>query len=169
MGPEAWKTSAGEGRHCVVATSDLGNLRALRDYNALCVEHGHHFFPVFLQNFVGYIGPHVVPGETACFDCLEARWNAQLDPDETAMAVSELAIDGPSVVGFHPAMASAVAEVAAFELVKNYGRALTPSRIGTQIELNLLTPRLTTRKILKVPRCRTCSPLKSRTPISSKK
>jgi thiazole/oxazole-forming peptide maturase SagC family component len=165
---DEWRSTVAKARQCIVATSDLGNQETLREYNAFSVERGHHFLPVFLQNFVGYIGPLVVPGETACFDCLETRWNAQLDPDGTAMAKSEPG-DGPSVVGFHPVMASALGDVAAFELVKHYGRALPVPRIGSQIELNLLTPRMTTRRILKVPRCRTCSPLRSRAPISAKK
>lgn len=155
------------GPACVVATSELGDQRALLDWNGRCVERGHHYLPVLLQNFVGYVGPLVVPGETACFDCLRARWNAHLDGSDARGAIDELAVDAQQVIGFHPAMSSMLGDLAAFELTKVYGGALPHRRIGVQIEVGLLVPRLTTRRVLKVPRCPTCSPLRARPGVSA--
>jgi hypothetical protein len=70
------------------------------------------------------------------------------------------------VIGFHPAMASVLGDLAAFELARLYAPALPNRSVGTQIEVNLLGPRLTSRRILKAPRCRTCSPLLSRPSFS---
>src|SRR5260370_26314031 len=50
---------------CVVATSDSGGVEQLRAWNEFCVLHNLQFFPVLLQDLVGYVGPMVVPGETA--------------------------------------------------------------------------------------------------------
>ena len=154
---------------CVVAGSTLGNQQVLREWNARCVERRHVFLPVLLQNFVGYVGPIVVPGQTACFDCLRARWNAHIDETHTRSALDELAIDGHDVIGFHPAMASMLGDLAAFELTRLLGRSLPNRRIGVQLELDLLRPQLTSRRVLKLPRCPTCSPLHATAPVTPRK
>ncbi len=166
--PDSWRVQAFDPAPCVVGTCDFGNQQAIAEWNLFCVDRGFHFLPAFLQNSVGYVGPLVVPGETACFDCVRSRWNAQIDPAENRRAVDGVTLEGESVVGFHPAMASVLGNVAAFELTKYYARTLPNPRVGTQIELSLLVPRLTTRSILKVPRCRTCSPLRDvQRPVSA--
>lgn len=147
---------------CLIATSAHGDQQALRAWNARAIERGHPFVPVLLQNFIGYVGPVVFPGETACFDCLRARWNAHAEPGEVRGALDAIAIEDRDVIGFHPAMAAVLGHIAAFELTKLWGRGLPNRRIGVQIEINLLGPRLTTRRVLKVPRCPTCSPLNTR-------
>jgi hypothetical protein len=59
-------------------------------------------------------------------------------------------------------MASILGNIAAFELIKLYSGALPRSKVGTLIEVNLLGTKLTSRKVLKVPRCIICSQLNSR-------
>lgn len=154
---------------CLVAGSSHGDQHALRTWNARCVERGQRFLPVLLQNFVGYVGPVVVPGESACFDCLRARWNARVDQVATLGAVDDLAVEDRGIVGFHPAMASMLGDLASFELTRLLGGGLPNRRIGVQIELNLLRPQLTTRRVLKVPRCPTCSPLLARAAASPRR
>jgi bacteriocin biosynthesis cyclodehydratase domain-containing protein len=165
---EEWSAVASEGRHCVVASCDFGDRRPLAEWNAFCVERRLRFLPIVLQNYVGYVGPLVFPGETACFECLQSRYNAQIDNTEGLRAADELYVDSDDVVGFHPAMASALGDVAAFELTKFFVRSLPAPRIATQLEMNLLSSRMTQRRILKVPRCGTCSPLRTRQAVSAR-
>jgi len=153
---------------CLVATSAHGDQQALRAWNARAIERGHPFVPVLLQNFIGHVGPIVFPGQTACFDCLRARWNAHADPDQVRGALDALAVEDRDVIGFHPAMAAVLGHVAAFELTRLWGRGLPNRRIGVQIEINLLGPRLTTRRVLKVPRCPTCGPLNTRAVVAAR-
>jgi bacteriocin biosynthesis cyclodehydratase domain-containing protein len=166
---DAWLTAERHGPTCIVATSEFGNLRALRDWNRVCVERSFQFLPVFLQNSVGYIGPHVLPGETACFDCVYTRWNAGLAPGEARQASNELPPEAQRVVGLHPAMPSLLGDLAALELTRIFGQGLPFRKVGTQLEMNLLMPSLTSRHILKVPRCQTCSPLNTRAGASARR
>jgi bacteriocin biosynthesis cyclodehydratase domain-containing protein len=147
---------------CVVAISEFGNQQALREWNRTCVERGYQFFPVLLQNLVGYVGPLVVPGETACYECLHSRWNARLTEDKSRWALDDLGVDAQPVVAAHPAMAAILGNMAALELTKYFGRGLPHPHITTLIELHALVPAVTHRRVLKVPRCPTCSPLRSR-------
>jgi thiazole/oxazole-forming peptide maturase SagC family component len=151
---------------CLIATSDFGGQEAMREWNALCVREKRHFLPVVLQDLIGYVGPLVVPGETACLDCLRIRRNSQMHDEKPRRFTETEAFAGQGAIGFHPSMASIVGNIAAFELVKFYSEALPLPKVGTLIEVNLLTTDLKTRKVLKIPRCPTCSPLKTRPSVT---
>lgn len=136
---------------CLVATIDYGGDAPLRKWNSFCLDHRHDFFPVVLQDFIGYVGPLVVPGESACFECLKSRWNSNLGNRESRWDAHD--IEGQDIVGFHPAMPVTVGALAAFELTKFYGIRLPGTAVGRMIEVNLLTMTMATHRILKVPRC----------------
>jgi bacteriocin biosynthesis cyclodehydratase domain-containing protein len=144
---------------CLVATSDFGGLHLMREWNEYCVRHNRHFLPVVLQDLFGYVGPLVVPGETACFECLRARQNSHLADPTVERSPESLSFEGQAVNGFHPSMASVLGDLAAIELSRFYGGWAPPRVVGTLIEVNLIGPELTARRVLKVPRCQVCSSL----------
>jgi molybdopterin-synthase adenylyltransferase len=155
--------------NCLVATSDFGGLQLMRTWNEFCVKQNIHFLPVVLQDLIGYVGPLVVPGETACFECLRARQNSHMEDPHTRRAAEAVAFEGQAVTGFHPSMASVLGDIAAIELTKFYGRWMPSRMASTLIEVNLLIPQLAARKVLKIPRCATCSPLNTRSAASPNK
>lgn len=164
---QTWIQSAGWGSvDCIVAASNVGGRAVLRDWNDVAMRHHRHFLPVVLQNAIGFIGPLAVPGETACYECLVARENSHLDEPELRRAVEQAASEGRDVVGYHPLMNSVLAGVAAFELVKFYSEMIAGLNVGTLIEVDLLGPRITTHKVLRVPRCMVCSSLHERPSVS---
>jgi len=146
-----------EGIGCLVASSDFGGSHLLREWNEFCIENRVHFLPVILDRFIGSIGPLVIPGETPCYECLRVRENANMDAPELERAAESSAADRQAMTGFHPAMTKVLGELAAMELCKVYGGGL-PSRSGRLIEVNLLGPDISSRRVLKLPRCPVCSP-----------
>ncbi|MDT7043054.1 hypothetical protein [Candidatus Nitronereus thalassa] len=164
---EALRDPSSQG--CVVPTCDFGNPHALREWNAQCVQQNIHFFPIVLSNMIGQIGPFVIPQETACFECVLMRQHSHLANPPARQAVDEAAFDSQAVVGFHPSMASILGNIAAMELTKFYSQAMPLWNVGKLIEVNLLATRMTTRKVLKIPRCRVCSPLQTRSAITPDK
>lgn len=158
--PQAWIDSQQvDMGQCLIATSDFGGQEALCHWNNLCIQQKIHFLPVVLKNMVGYVGPLVIPGETACYECLLNRQRShRLAPELEGMA-DRFAYDGQAVAGFHPVMATILGDLAVFELTRFYGGRLpgkTPNRL---LEVNLLAANMTGRTVLKVPRCSACSPL----------
>jgi molybdopterin-synthase adenylyltransferase len=147
---------------CLVACSDFGGSELLADWNEFAYEKGWHFLPVVLQNLVGLVGPLVVPGETACYQCLLARENANLAASSITRAIELVAFQGQSIAAHHPSMASALADVAALELTKHYGYGWPSAAIGKTIEVNLMAATMQTRPILKAPGCPVCSSLNAR-------
>ncbi len=150
----------------LVATSDQGGLHWMREWNELCVENGVRFFPVVLQNMVGYVGPIVVPGETACFECLRARQNSHLADAELSRSIEHAAGLGGAINAFHPSMASITADVAAMELLKLHSGAIAPPHYGQLIEVRLLEPAISRHPVLLVPRCTVCSTARTTAPVS---
>jgi molybdopterin-synthase adenylyltransferase len=161
---DKWRSA--EAPTCLVATSDFGGLQLMREWNEFCIENNAIFLPAVLQNMIGYVGPLVVPRVTACFECLRARQNANLlDPEEERVTEYH-ADEGQFVTGYHPAMASTVADVASFELTKFYAKLYPVMRVGHLIEINLMSSTMKARKVLRVPRCSACSPLLQQPSVS---
>jgi bacteriocin biosynthesis cyclodehydratase domain-containing protein len=152
-----WEECDPQSLGCVVATSDFGGAQMMRPWNEFCIKNKLNFLPVVLQDLIGYIGPLVVPGETACFECLRARQNSHLSEPEIERAAEEQSFESQSVAGFHPAMASVLGDLAALELSRFYGGWALPRVVGALIEVNLVGLKMTTRRVLRVPRCRVCA------------
>jgi bacteriocin biosynthesis cyclodehydratase domain-containing protein len=142
---------------CLVATSDFGGPHLMREWNRFCVENRIHFLPVALERFIGTIGPLVIPGETACYECLYLREKANMNTPEIGRIFELRTAEQQAVTGFHPAMANVLGELAAMELCKIYGGGI-PWRTNRIIEVNLLAPSLFSRPLLKLPLCPVCSP-----------
>ena len=164
---EAWTEALdGNAFDGLIATSDFGGPALLRPWNEFCVGNERVFLPVVLNRMIGSVGPLIVPGQTPCYECLRARENANLETPELQRAAEPSAHERQLVTGFHPSMASILGDVSAIELTKFYGGVL-PWTAGVLFEVNLLAMQLTARKVLKLPRCPVCSPLRARAPISA--
>jgi len=155
-----------ESLDCLVATSDSGAIEQLRAWNEYCVLHNIIFFPVLLQDLVGYVGPIVAPGQTPCFECLRSRQNAHMMDYGSRRAVEAAFVHEQAIGGFHPSMASILGDVATMELTKYFGLGEGMARTGVVIEVNLLGSEMKARRVLKLPRCPVCSRL-NRTPATA--
>jgi bacteriocin biosynthesis cyclodehydratase domain-containing protein len=151
-----------ESLHCVVATSDFQNSREMRRWNRQCHKLGQCFFSVMLADLIGLVGPFVIPGETACYECLWSRQNSNLTDYKILRCVEADCPETQAIIGFLPSMASVLGDVAAVELIKYYADLLSEENVGRLIEVNLLASSMMSKKILKIPRCVVCSPLRSR-------
>jgi thiazole/oxazole-forming peptide maturase SagC family component len=149
---------------CIVAAADGGATEQLREWNDFCVLHRLSYLPVLLQDLVGYVGPLVRPGESACFECLRSRQSSHLS-DPLSRSVIDSVVD-PSVAAFHPSMASILGDLAALEVLKLIGLGGQLARVGYLIEVNFLGQEMKSRRVLKVPRCRVCSSM-TKTPATS--
>ena len=159
--PRSWNGGMVTVRDCLVATSDFGGQQALHRWNKVCLDRKAHFMPVLLKNMIGSVGPLVIPGETACYECFTARQTSHATETDAERITDKVAFDGQGMVGFHPSMASILGDVAAFELTRFYTEALPGRKLGRLLEVNLLAGGITERTVLKVPRCAACSPLRT--------
>ena len=153
---------------CIVATSDYGAVASLRHWNEFCILHKKQLFPILLSDLVGYVGPLVVPGETACYECVLSRQDSHhVDPVTRRVIESVVAdADNRLAPGFHTSMASILGDIALLELIKLLGLETPLSSAGTLVQVNLLASEMTPRRVLRVPRCEVCSNLNQRAPVA---
>lgn len=145
-----------EGPDCIVATSDFGGLALMRDWNSFCVDSGITFYPVVMQDLVGYAGPLVVPGETACFECFWARQGSNLEGSAALRESDSAAFQGQIVDPYLQPMATILANVAAFELLRHYSQAVPGHRCQSVLEIDLVGSAMDSRRLMRVPRCPVC-------------
>lgn len=152
--PEAWPRGSSRDAGLLVGCSDFGARQLLLPWNEACVETGTHFLPVLLKDLTGWIGPLVIPGETACHACALTRLNMHLDAHEPAV---ELAMaTGQVGVAGHPLMAAALADFAVMGLVAIHG-GFSTSDPDALLEIDFSTMQCRSRRVWKVPRCPVCS------------
>ena len=155
---DAW-SAAGDKPDCTIVCSDFGGLALMRDWNRQAVAANTLFYPIVLQDEVAHLGPLVIPGEGPCFECLWTRRSANRADDRDGHASDAHAFFGQRVTGYVQPMARVAADLAAIDLLKYFSGTLPGGRAGRLIEVDLMAPSLTTRNVLKVPRCPVCSRL----------
>lgn len=151
--------AAGDSCGFVVAASEFGGAFLLERWNEYALTRGVAFYPVLLENLVGYCGPLVIPTESACFACLQTRQNSNASGFEEKRLMEKHAFDGQRVAAYHRSMLQVLASVAQFDLVKF--KSDIQWEIGTLCEINLLSGVMSRRKLLKAPRCPVCSALRA--------
>lgn len=147
---------------CVIATCDFGAIPQLRRWNEFCIEQNIIFLPIILQDLIGYIGPIVVPDQTACFECLLSRRNANIGNSDLNDLSEMTFFEMQKVIGYHPIMASILADIATMELIKFYGAIGGILNVGKLIRINMLASQLDSHHIMRIPKCKTCSKLNKR-------
>ena len=142
---------------CLVVVSDFGGLSMMREWNEFCVTHNVPFLPVVMQDMSVFLGPMTVPGQTPCFECYWRRQNSSMNEPALVRATEASAFLAQGVSGFLPPMVHIAAGLASMELLRYLSQELPVGNIGRVVEMDLMEPALTRRKLLRLPRCPVCS------------
>lgn len=116
----------------------------------------------FLNTSKLILGPTVVPGETACWDCYEHRVKGVQNYFRENTAFQNFLKVNPDfdpISSRLPALNQLLAGLAAFETVRILTEVLPPLTYGNLITLDCNTMSLEQHNVLKLPRCPTCSPV----------
>ncbi len=149
----------------LAAVSESG-FEPLREWNDFSLEHELPFLPVAIEDLVAYVGPLVVPYQTACFECFLRRRYSNLD-EAAAREPVELRGGGTRILGLHPAISDVAAGAAALELSKLFIPWRSAQQAGYVLTFNLLASRFARHRVLKVPRCPACGSLNGRQPTTA--
>lgn len=112
------------------------------------------FLPVWLDDLVIHVGPMTHPYDTACLRCYLLRRESN-DPEREVHRMLA-GTDGGLGAGHLPAMPAIAAQLAAVEIVKQLA-GLPVTTAGRTIELGLVPYRSRVHRVLRVPRCPSCS------------
>lgn len=144
------------GIDCVVATAPFGGQDHLRQWNRHCVGRRAVFIPAVVHDCIAQIGPIVVPGQSACLECLRGRQNSHIGNIRDVRDVDKNVHEGREIIANHPAISDVAGSVLAMEITKFIGLGLL-GQINRHIEINLLRSEMRVRNVLKLPYCSICS------------
>jgi bacteriocin biosynthesis cyclodehydratase domain-containing protein len=139
----------------VVATESLLDPR-LRDLNAACLAANRPWTLVRPLGTVVFLGPHFVPGETGCWECLRQRLaeNEQLEnflayqlPRERRVCAARATL---------PTTVTAVAALLANELPGLVQHGRSPRLTGHLLTVDTVTLSLTSHTLVRQPQCPAC-------------
>ena len=116
---------------------------------------GRVLLTVWLDDLLVRIGPTAHPGDTACLRCYLLRVDSN-DPKRDLHRRLRRASGGHDSGGFLPGMAVVAGHLAALEVVKHLA-GMPVTTVGHVIELSMAPYRSDVRRVLRVPRCPTCS------------
>jgi bacteriocin biosynthesis cyclodehydratase domain-containing protein len=150
----------------MVATSDFGAVSVISQWNEYCCLHRRPFLPVVLKDLIGYVGPLVLPGETACFECLKLRERTHQSQPDLRRQI-EAAAEAEPPIGLLPPLTSSLGDIASIELVKFYGLGLPIGHAGVVREVNLIAGDISSQVVHRMPRCPICTPLNQRPSLST--
>jgi bacteriocin biosynthesis cyclodehydratase domain-containing protein len=135
----------------LVACTDAPTRSYLSRLNAAALAKGQPWLRVAAHGSLAWLGPLVLPGETACFECLQARERAnacgQGEPPDFEFG---------AVGAFVPQVETVAAQAAA-EAVRFLGGHQAPATIGHVYELSATSPRSEGHVILRDPDCAACA------------
>ncbi len=129
---------------------DTPDFPELLKANEAAILAGARFLPVWLNRSTLHLGPSVIPGVTACVACLlhrqqAARWRCE--PVETAL------IDGVSI---SPALVATAAAMTLTEALRALLDAHVNTDFGVAYQFDMLSFRLTSGKVARLPFCVSC-------------
>jgi bacteriocin biosynthesis cyclodehydratase domain-containing protein len=140
----------------LVASFAAADVAAFSAVNAACLEAGTRWLHVAARGSAFVFGPTVVPRQTACYACYDARLGAHLaDPDAEAAYRRQTGGRGVEEGSF-PALCALVAGHVAAEVVRILTAFAPPATIGRCYEIGAARLTCTGHDVLRVPRCPSC-------------
>lgn len=129
--------------------------------NEACLEQNLAWTSARIEDFLGIVGPSVVPFQTACYKCYDLRRKSNLDAEdfEETLAWEKLinrkgALDFST--GLLPPFATLLGSAAAIEALKIVTGFEKPTAFNAVWEIDFLTLKATVRPLLRLPRCPAC-------------
>ncbi len=129
-----------------------------RKINSICLENGVRWIRVSMEGTSAYLGPTVIPQQSACFICYERRIDSNISELENHIAYkSQLERSQiPGNEGLLPGLISVIAGQVALEVVRLITGFAPPKTIGRFYEFNATSPTVVGHEVLRVPRCPAC-------------
>jgi len=140
-------------KHVIFALSEAGDAQLLRNINQWAIDAGYIFYPMLILEYTGHIGPIVIPGETACYECLRARENAAMFELENRRA-AQANLDIASV-SYPPLLPQNMLTTAVSNAIRFFSD-LNPPNPNTLQLVNLIAGTTSQHKVLEIPWCRVC-------------
>jgi bacteriocin biosynthesis cyclodehydratase domain-containing protein len=164
-------TSEGDDEvHLFVACSDYDGHVGFREHNRAAIEERRPILFTCIAETNVRVGPFVMPGETACFECFHHRLRANLSFREEfdSFVAYEAALESSGIES-HAQLYARLASVLVCAQVANFlFGSLHHCAFDKILELCPITGEMTLSRLLKLPRCPVCGGAEESPPPASR-
>jgi len=145
----------------IVGCREATGRRVFRAINSATMNCGMRWIRVSMSALRADLGPTVVPGQTACYECYMRReLSNEQDPKNSALYFDQVLPSrrGKSAEGLFTPLLTVVANELALEVMRLLSGISPPATIGRICEFSAVHPRVVAHRLLKVPTCGACGP-----------
>ena len=151
----------------VIVAEDYPNLDLFETVNEICFEKKKAWIRISFDDNIGYLGPFVIPGKTACYNCCELRlvtnspyYEYELWRNKQNIPKTKLKL--PAV------FADVLSDMCLNEIVRFLILCKKPETTDTLFMFDLRQLNLTKHKVIQHPNCIYCnSPLRRKIQLKS--
>lgn len=126
--------------------------------NEICLATRTRWMRVAIEGTTAYLGPTIVPFETACYNCYEGRLNSNLPglPDFLAYKSQVKSNHQSMDEGVFVPLWTLVASQTVIEVARILSGFSPPTTIGRFYEMSVSSPMPVGHPVLRLPRCPVC-------------
>jgi bacteriocin biosynthesis cyclodehydratase domain-containing protein len=127
--------------------------------NEICLQTGTRWMRVAIEGTTAFLGPTIIPYQTACYACYDRRLNANLPDLDNYLVYKEQVKrdhDSKKDEGYFAPLWSLIAGHVAIEVVRILSGFSPPTTLGRFYEVNVTSPMSVGHDVLRLPRCPVC-------------
>jgi len=143
----------------LIACQDATNHMFFEKINAICLETQTRWMHVSISGTKGFMGPTIVPYQSACYVCYDKRMASNASELEGYLAYQKqnVSSNGNKNEGFINPLWSTLAEQVSLEMARIISGFAPPKTIGRLYEFEITSPETEGHDVLRLPRCLACN------------
>lgn len=142
----------------LVACQESVGFSFFETINEICLATRTRWIRVAIEGTTAYLGPTIVPFETACYVCYEGRLNSNLPDLQDFLAYKSQVISNhqPMDEGDFAPLWTLLASQAVIEVARILSGFSPPTTLGRFYEMSVKSPMPVAHNVLRLPRCPVC-------------
>lgn len=143
----------------LIVCQETADPRYFETINSICLENGVRWIRASVEGTKAYLGPTVIPHQSACYVCYQRRIDSNMPDLETHLAYRKQLASSDTITsseGLFPALTSIIAGQVVLEVVRSITGFAPPKTIGRFYEFDATSPTIIGHEVLRLPRCPVC-------------
>ncbi|MZH02147.1 MAG: TOMM precursor leader peptide-binding protein [Nitrospinae bacterium] len=145
----------------IIACRESPSYSFFEEINTKCLEAGTRWMHIALEGAMAYIGPTIVPYQTACYKCLSARIETLVPDLESHLAFKKEHNERPQDEGYFSPLGKIISSHVTMELTRIFMGYSSPKTFGRYYKLDADDMVPSEHNVLRFPRCSACYNKKS--------
>jgi len=145
-----------EGIEFIIACRESPGFSFFEEVNEKCLAAGIRWMPISQEGAKAFLGPTIIPFQTACYKCYSTRIDALVPDLKSHLAFKKDHNQRPLDEGYFPPIGKMVASQVAIEIARIFLGFSTPRTFGRCYEYDVTKVAPIRHDVLRIPRCPAC-------------